>query len=77
MKAAQKVQCPNLSYASTIGAVKREVKQKKDLEKKFKHLSDRLLDSQTEYVKLLDAQKLLSTVSEDTTGSICIQWKKL
>ena len=67
MNAIEKVQCPNLSYASMIGAVRREVKQKKDLEKKFQHLSDKLLESQTEYVKLLDAQKLLSTVSDDNT----------
>ena len=61
------IQCPNLSYASTIGAVKRELSQREDLEKKSQHLTKKLLEAQTEYVKLLDAQKLLSTVSDDNT----------
>lgn len=61
------IQCPNISYTATIGAVQREISQKRDLEKKLKHLREKLADSQAEYIKLLDAQKLLSTVSDDNT----------
>lgn len=62
------INCPDLSYASLIGEVKREIKQKESLEKKQLHLTEKLIEAQSEYVKLLDAQKLLSTVSDDNTN---------
>ena len=61
------IACPNLSYASIIGEVNGKIRQRNDLEKKLTYLTNKLADSQSEYVKLIDAQKLLSTVSDDNT----------
>lgn len=59
--------CPDLSYDRCIGEVQSNLKKKSELEKKLKHLTERLIASQDEYIKLSDAQKLLSTVSDDNT----------
>lgn len=54
-------------YMSVIGGLKNNLKQKKALESKVKTLRGQLLESQTLYVQMLEAQKLLATVSEDNT----------
>lgn len=54
-------------YASSIGEVKARISQKAELSKRVTTLNENLLKSQTEYVKMLNAQKILSTVSDDNT----------
>lgn len=57
-------------YAPTIGALKKSIRDRKNLERKVKSLRTSLSESQEEYVNLLDAQKLLSTVSDDNTEAV-------
>lgn len=55
-------------YAGTISVLKNSLKKKKDLEFKVKNLNEKLVESQTLYVRMLNAQKLLATVSDNNTA---------
>lgn len=57
-------------YASTISVLQNNLKKKKSLESKIAKLDKQLLDSQSLYVKMVNAQKLLSTVSDDNTRQV-------
>lgn len=52
-------------YSEVIGSLKRDLVNKKRLNAKVKTLSDELYESQSLYLKMVNAQKLLSTVSDD------------
>lgn len=54
-------------YSSTISILKNNLAQKKSLETKVSRLHEQLVESQTLYVNMLNAQKLLATVSDDNT----------
>lgn len=54
-------------YASAIGSLRKDLQNKKHLKVKVKQLSEQLCTHQKEYMNLLEAQKLLSTVSDDNT----------
>lgn len=54
-------------YASIIGSLRRDLSNKKNLSKKRELLIKQLAESQSLYVRMLDAQKLLSSVSDDNT----------
>lgn len=54
-------------YAGSIGALKNSLKNKKILEGEVRKLEKEISESQTHYVKLLNAQKILSTLSDDNT----------
>ena len=55
-------------YAPTIGALQNNLKRKKTLQNKVLSLSESLADAQTTYVRMLNAQKLLATVSDNNTA---------
>lgn len=57
----------DISYASLIGSVKRDLANKKNLKIKRDRLLSELRESQTLLVRMLDAQRLLSTISDDNT----------
>lgn len=57
-------------YASTISVLQNNLKKKKSLETKVAKLESQLLDSQSLYVRMTNAQKLLSTVSDDNTKQV-------
>lgn len=54
-------------YASSIGMVKKAIADKKRLEQREITLKDNLYSSQKDYMDMLDAQKLLSVISDDNT----------
>ena len=54
-------------YSTAIGMVKNMISQRKELENRVKGLNSHLLKQQTEFVRLIKAQKVLSTVSDDNT----------
>lgn len=54
-------------YLTSIGTIKSVISQRKSLENQVQQLNASLLKQQTELVKLIRAQKLLSTVSDDNT----------
>jgi|GEM_PF-1760777 len=54
-------------YSTIIGSVKRDLNTKRVLENKRKNLIKSLQDSQSLYVRMINAQKLLSTVSDENT----------
>lgn len=54
-------------YSESIGAVRTALSSKRTLENKKAKYTNQLYESQSLYVKMLDAQKLLSTVSDDNT----------
>ena len=56
-----------VSYESLIGTLKRDLANKKSLENKVQSLEVKLADMQEEFVDMLDAQRLLSTISDDNT----------
>ena len=56
-------------YGSVIMSLKRDLKDKKRLEKSVDKKRKELADAQQKYVNLLQAQKLLATVSDDNTDS--------
>lgn len=60
----------NTYYAPTIYSLKQQLKERKKLERELKTLYENLADAQQHYVDLLDAQKLLSIVSDDNTKTI-------
>lgn len=55
-------------YSTYIGSIKKSLADKKRLEKRRDSLQKELLESQNAYVNMLDAQKLLSTISDDNTS---------
>lgn len=57
-------------YESTIGAVRKSILDRKRLESERDKLAKLLNTSQQEYVRLLNAQKLLSTVSDENTERV-------
>lgn len=54
-------------YGGSIAIVKSRLADRDRLAKKETQLTQQLIEAQKEYVNLLDAQKLLSTVSDDNT----------
>lgn len=54
-------------YSSTIGALKKDIQNKRNLTKKRERLLSQLAESQEMYVRMINAQKLLSSVSDDNT----------
>ena len=54
-------------YSSTISVLQNNLKKKRNLEKKVAKLNQQLLESQTLYVRMINAQKLLSPVSDANT----------
>lgn len=54
-------------YASTLGVLRDSVKQKKALQSKVKILHQQLVDAQQDQLDRIEAQKLLSTVSDENT----------
>lgn len=54
-------------YSTIIGSLKKDLANKRNLTRKRENLLKSLQDSQYEYVHMLDAQKLLSAVSEENT----------
>lgn len=54
-------------YASVIGALRKDLATRRNLEEKVSKLTEQLAESQELYVRMIDAQKLLSTVSDDNT----------
>ena len=64
---ATNMELTNDFYASTIGALKRDLANKNTLKAKVKKLEASLVKNQSLYVKMIDAQKVLSTISDDNT----------
>jgi hypothetical protein len=54
-------------YASALGSLKRDLTMKNTLEEKRKKLNDQLSIDRQEYLDMISAMKLLSTVSDDNT----------
>ena len=54
-------------YSTVIGSLKKDLANKRNLTRKRENLLKSLQESQDEYVHMLDAQKLLSAVSEENT----------
>ena len=54
-------------YSSTISSLKKDVANKRALENKKSKLNKKLLEYQGDYVRMINAQKLLSAVSDDNT----------
>ena len=65
----EKLQIGRDFYSSSIGILKNNLTQRKNLEKRVKVLNEKLVESQSLYLKMLNAQKILSTVSDDNTNS--------
>lgn len=54
-------------YSGAIGAVKSSIESRRRVENRVEFLQKSLLEKQTLYVRMLNAQKILSTVSDDNT----------
>ena len=54
-------------YSEEIGAVRNALKNRRRLENSRRNLQGKLLEAQTELVTMEEAQKVLSTVSDDNT----------
>lgn len=54
-------------YSSVIGSLKRDLATRRNLIRKREHVLNELAENQKLYVRMLNAQKLLSTVSDDNT----------
>ena len=57
-------------YSSLIGSLKRDLAEKKNLEKKRESLLKSLVCSQKEFFDMTNAQKVLSTISDDNTTEV-------
>lgn len=55
-------------YSNHIGMVQKTLQDRAKLEVRERELTDRLKSSQTLYVNMLDAQKLLSVISDENTS---------
>lgn len=60
----------NLSYSSVLGEMNSILKTKKVLEKEVVNYHQKLYDSQSLYVRMLNAQKILSTVADKNTNQV-------
>lgn len=60
----------NLSYASLLGVLKNTLKNKRTLERDVLKMNEDLLNQQSLYVQMLNAQKILSTVSDENTNQV-------
>jgi DNA repair exonuclease SbcCD ATPase subunit len=58
-----------LYYSEALARLNRDLKDKQKLEKRIAEKKEELKKAQQDYVNLLNAQKLLSTVSDDNTES--------
>ena len=56
-------------YSNLISRLDRDLKEKERLEKRVAQRKKELREAQTRYVNLINAQKLLSTVSDDNTDA--------
>lgn len=56
-------------YSEALARLNRDLKDKQKLEKRLAEKKEELKKAQQDYVNLLNAQKLLSTVSDDNTES--------
>lgn len=54
-------------YSDILASLRKDLKDKNRLEKQIKEKKEALVKAQKDYVNLLNAQKLLSTVSDDNT----------
>lgn len=54
-------------YSGSIGMVKANIENRRKIESRVQVLQKSLLEKQTLYVRMLNAQKVLSTVSDDNT----------
>ena len=54
-------------YATQIGVVKKGISERNSLKSRERYLYDEIKSAQADYVNLIDAQKLLSAVSDDNT----------
>lgn len=54
-------------YTDVLASLKKDLKDKKSLEKRVENGKKELIKTQQDYANLLNAQKLLSTVSDDNT----------
>ena len=54
-------------YSEVLVGLKRDLKDKEKLEKRVSDRKKELAKAQQDYINLLNAQKLLSTVSDDNT----------
>lgn len=54
-------------YGDTLASLRKDLKDKQRLEKRVAQRRKELADAHRDYTNLLDAQKLLSTVSDDNT----------
>lgn len=63
----EKLQISRSFYGSTIGRVHEKLEKKKQLIEQVRKLDDRLVSQQTQYVDLLEAQRILSAVSDENT----------
>lgn len=54
-------------YATSIGSLRKDLSNRKNLEKKVEQLKEQRLKCQKLFLQMVNAQKLLSTVSDDNT----------
>lgn len=54
-------------YSSSIGVVKANIDNRRKIENRVRTLQKSLIEKQTLYVRMINAQKILSTVSDDNT----------
>ena len=69
MDTAKIIETGEFSYSMCIGSVKRALDERYRLSKRKETLTKELLESQSLYVNMLDAQKLLSAISDENTES--------
>ena len=67
MDTAKIIETGEFSYSMCIGSVKRALDERYRLSKRKETLTKELLESQSLYVNMLDAQKLLSAISDENT----------
>lgn len=63
----EKIQVSRDFYATSIGRLKSCIEQRKLLEKRVQDLTSQLAKVQAQYVHMLEAQKVLSAVSDENT----------
>lgn len=66
MEAVQK----DLSYASVIGAMNNILRNKATLEREVKEYEDKLYEAQANFVAMINAQKILSTLADQNTDRV-------
>lgn len=60
----------NLSYSSVLGVMKNTYRNKKLLQSDVEKLNNKLAESQSLYVNMINAQKVLSAVSDENTNQV-------